>query len=66
MRDRKNENDKGEKKMAILTAKCNRPFTVSPEKSKKFLDRKGNRRANQDTVSKITTLIKDKDTSGKS
>lgn len=57
------ENHKGEREMAILTADCNRAFVVSPEQSKKFLERKCNNGINKEILSKITTKIKD--TNGK-
>ena len=55
----KNKNSKGAKKMAILTADCNRAFVVSPEQSKKFLEHKCNNNTNKEMLSKITSQIKD-------
>lgn len=51
--------NKGEKKMAILTANCDRAFVVSPQQSKKFLEHKGNNNTNKEILSKIETKIKD-------
>ncbi len=50
---------KRERKMAILTAKCNKAFVVSPEQSKKFLEHKCNNNKNNEMLSKIATKIKD-------
>ena len=55
----KDKKNKGEKKMAILTAKCNKAFVVSPEQSKKFIEHKCNNNSNKELLSKITTKIKD-------
>ena len=51
--------NKGERKMAVLTAKCNKAFVVSPKQSKKFLEHKCNNNTNKEILSKITTKIKD-------
>ena len=59
MSSSKNKNHKGERKMAILTAECNRAFVVSAEQSKKFLEHKSNNNTNNQVLSKITTKIKD-------
>ena len=59
MSDSKNKNNKGARKMAILTAECNRAFSVSPEQSKKFLEHKSNNNTNKEMLSKIITRIKD-------
>lgn len=53
---------KEERKMAVLTAKCGRVFTVSAEQSKKFLEQKTNSKAQikkEETLSKISAKIKD-------
>lgn len=52
---------KGERKMAVLTAKCGRAFAVSAEQSKKFLEQKTNSKTQakkDDTLSKISAKIK--------
>ena len=59
MSDAKGKKNKGERKMAILTAKCNKAFVVSPKQSKKFLEYKCNNNTNKEMLSKITTKIKD-------
>lgn len=59
MSNSKSTNHKGARKMAILTADCNRAFVVSPEQSKKFLEHKCNSNTNKQVLSKITTKIKD-------
>lgn len=51
--------NRGERNMAILTANCDRAFVVSPQKSKKFLEHKGNNNTNKEILSKISTKIKD-------
>lgn len=55
----KSRENKVERKMAILTAKCNRAFVVSPKQSKKFLEHKCNNNTNKEMLSKITLKIKD-------
>ena len=50
---------KGARKMAVLTAKCNRAFVVSPNQSKKFLEHKCNNNSNKEILSKIETKIKE-------
>ena len=52
---------KEDRKMAVLTAKCGRAFTVSAEQSKKFLEKKTNskmRIEREETLSKISKKIK--------
>ena len=53
------KNKKGERKLAVLTAECNRAFEVSAEKSKKFLEHKNVNGANKKMLSKISKKIKD-------
>ncbi|MBQ3183492.1 MAG: hypothetical protein IJB57_07465 [Clostridia bacterium] len=56
---KRNLDNKKERKMAILTAKCNKAFVVSPEQSKKFLEHKcKNIDVNKEMTSKIATKIK--------
>ena len=52
-------NKKGERKMAVLTAKCDKAFVVSVEHSKRFLEHKSNNNTNKEMLSKITSKIKD-------
>lgn len=59
MGKRRNANSRGERKMAILTAECNRAFVVSPEQSKKFLEHKCKNSTNKELLSKISAKIKD-------
>ena len=59
MSNLRSKKNKGERKMAVLTAKCNKAFVVSPKQSKKFLEHKCNSNANKEILSKITTKIKD-------
>lgn len=52
---------KEDRKMAVLTAKCGRAFTVSAEQSKKFLEKKTNSKMQierEETLSKISKKIK--------
>ncbi len=52
---------KGDKKMAVLTAKCNKAFVVAPEKSKQFLAQKPNQdisRKRQETLTKVNIETK--------
>lgn len=59
MGDHKYHDDKGEIRMAVLTAECNRAFVVSSQQSKKFLEHKSNDKKNKEILSKITAKIKD-------
>lgn len=59
---------KKERKMAVLTAKCGRAFTVSVDQSKKFLEQKTNSKTQtkkEETLSKISEKIKN-NSNGKS
>lgn len=54
-----NKKNKGERCMAVLTAKCDRAFVVSPKESKNFLEHKcNNNDINKEMLSKITIKIK--------
>lgn len=55
----RNHKNKGARKMAILTAKCNKAFIVSPKESKNFLEHKCKNSTNKEILSKINTKIKD-------
>ena len=49
-----NDKSKGKIKMAILTAKCDRPLVVAPDKAEEFLSQK----KNPIIAKKVETLAK--------
>ena len=59
MKEPKKSDKKGERKMAVLTAKCDKAFVVSVEQSKSFLEHKTGNDKNKEMLSKITSKIED-------